>query len=102
MDILAGVQPVAFRAQQGLDELEGVTDRELLADAGNGRVDHALARMVLGGGLAVALQIGLPVAERSTVIGHQPVRVFAGDLRKHVLVEIPRPFERLRAAEFSS
>jgi hypothetical protein len=55
MDILAGVQPVAFRAQHCLDELGGVTDRELLADADNGRVDHGLARMVLDcGGLHVA------------------------------------------------
>jgi hypothetical protein len=95
VDVFAGIQPVALGGQHGFDEFEGVTDGQLLADPRDGRVDDVLARMVLDRGrLDVAFEIVLPIAQCRTVIGHQAIGVFTGDLGIDVLVEISRPLDR--------
>ena len=48
---------------QRVDSGKAVTDGELLADAGQARVDGGFARMVRGDGVeCVAFKVGLPVA----------------------------------------
>ncbi len=36
MDVVTGVEPIVLRCQHRFDELEGISDRQLLADASDG------------------------------------------------------------------
>lgn len=64
----------SFGAQQGFDERKAVVDGELLADAGQGGDDVGLARVVgRGGGVGVALEVGLPFTQAGAEVGDQVV-----------------------------